>query len=98
MQVNAADNTVVLGKNDDLFRRECTVGEFNWIGGEAPDDAIRCKAKTRYRQTEQPCTAVVNPDGTVSLTFDEPIRAVTPGQAAVLYDGDVVLGGGVIIG
>ena len=96
--ISAEDNTVVLGGSDALFRKECTVEDFNWISGEVPAAPIRCKAKTRYRQTEQPCTASVNADGTVSLTFDTPIRAITPGQAAVLYDGEVVLGGGVIVG
>jgi len=97
VRISADDNTVVLGGNDALFRAECIVEDFNWISGEIPSAPIRCQAKTRYRQTEQPCTAVVNPDGTVSLNFDDPIRAITPGQAAVLYDGDVVLGGGVIV-
>jgi len=95
--INAADNTVILGDESALFRTEATVADFNWISGEAPDAPIRCKAKTRYRQKEQPATASVCADGTVKLVFDEPIRAITPGQAAVLYDGDVVLGGGTII-
>lgn len=95
--INADDNTVVLGDEKELFHTTAIVEDFNWIAGEAPSVPIRCKAKTRYRQTEQPATATVNSDGTVTLVFDEPIRAITPGQAAVLYDGDTVLGGGVII-
>jgi tRNA-specific 2-thiouridylase len=58
---------------------------------------VRVLAKTRYRQKEQPATAHPNPDGSVTVIFDEPIRAITPGQACVLYDGDTVLGGGVIV-
>ena len=54
-------------------------------------------AEVRYRQPEQWVTAAVNEDGTVHLRFDEPQRAITPGQAAVLYDGDTVLGGGKIL-
>ncbi len=96
--INAADNTVILGSESELFRTVAAVDDFNWISGQVPDQSIRCKAKTRYRQKEQPATATVNDDGTVTLVFDEPIRAITPGQAAVLYDGDVVLGGGVIVG
>lgn len=95
--IDPADNTVIVGDEAHLFRTTAIVEDFNWISGDVPTEPIRCKAKTRYRQTEQPATAIVNPDGTVTLTFDEPIRAITPGQAAVLYDGDVVLGGGVIV-
>ena len=96
--INADENTVVLGDESHLFKTTAVVADFNWIGGEAPAEPIRCKAKTRYRQKEQPATATVNADGTVTLVFDEPIRAITPGQAAVLYDGEIVLGGGVIVG
>ena len=95
--IDPQKNTVILGDESYLFRTEATVADFNWISGEIPADPIRCLAKTRYRQKEQPATATVNTDGTVSLVFDEPIRAVTPGQAAVLYDDDVVLGGGTIV-
>lgn len=95
--IDPEQNTVILGDEQHLFRNTAIVADFNWIAGEAPTAPIRCKAKTRYRQKEQPATASVNPDGTVKLEFDLPIRAITPGQAAVLYDGDVVLGGGTIL-
>lgn len=95
--VNAADNTVTLGEAADLLRRNATVTDFNWIAGEAPASPIRCKAKLRYRQVEQPATVTPRADGSVEILFDEPQRAVTPGQAAVLYDGDVVLGGGTVV-
>lgn len=91
-----ADNTVVLGDNDRLFRRELTACRVNWIAGEAPAAAFRCTAKTRYSQVEAPALAEPLPKGRVRLTFDEPQRAITAGQAAVLYDGDEVLGGGTI--
>ena len=90
-------NTVVLGDEEELYRREVLVGQFRWISGEAPREAIRCKAKLRYRQPEQWTRAEPADGGIVRLTFDEPQRAVTPGQAAVLYDGDTLLGGGVIL-
>ena len=93
---NEADNTVVLGDNDRLFRRELTANRVNWIAGEAPAAPFRCTAKTRYSQVEAPALAEPLPDGRVRLTFDEPQRAITAGQAAVLYDGDEVLGGGTI--
>ena len=89
-------NAVVVGPNEALFTRACFVPGMHWISGEAPALPFRCSAKTRYRQPEQPCT--VYPAGAhgVRLVFDEPLRAITPGQSAVLYDGDMVLGGGII--
>lgn len=90
------NGNVVLGSNEDLFSREADVTDFNWISGEAPRSGFRCKAKIRYRHAEQWATIVPTGEKTVHITFDEPQRAITPGQAAVLYDGEVVLGGGTI--
>lgn len=87
---------IVLGSNDELLSREATAVEFNWISGDAPKGEFRCKAKVRYRQTEQWATALPIGEDTVCILFDTPQRAITPGQAAVLYDGDIVLGGGTI--
>lgn len=89
---------VILGKKDDLFDIKAEVHDFNWISGEAPQTKLRCKAKIRYRQQEQWATAIPVNENTVHIVFDEPQRAITPGQAAVLYDGDTVLGGGTIQG
>ena len=91
------NNTVVLGDNESLFRRDVRAEHFNWIAGEAPAAPVRCRAKIRYRQTEQDATVTPLGGGAAAILFDEPVRAVTPGQAAVLYDGDTVLGGGVIV-
>ena len=91
-----ADNTVVLGPSEALFRRDAAAADVNWISGQAPDGPIHCCTKVRYRQTEQPATVTPRPDGGADILFDEPQRAITPGQAAVFYDGDVVLGGGVL--
>ena len=90
------DQTVVLGRSEELFSRETLVSPFHWISGEAPESPVRCTARVRYRQREQWATATPV-EGGVRLEFDEPQRAITPGQAAVLYDGDVVLGGGPIV-
>ncbi len=97
VRINAEDNTVVLGDNSELFGTVAKVADFNWISGESPDQPVRCTAKTRYRHKEQPATAYPSEDGSVTVVFDEPVRAITPGQACVLYDGDTVLGGGVIV-
>ena len=90
-------NEVVLGSNDELFARELRVTDFNWIAGKPPAETFTCRAKIRYRQEEQPASAKVLSDGTVHICFDEPQRAITPGQAAVLYDDDTVIGGGIIM-
>ena len=89
-------NTVVLGTAEELFGSEVFAEDFNWISGEAPAAPFRCKAKIRYRQPEQWATVTPVGECAARIVFDEPQRAVTPGQAAVLYDGDIVLGGGVI--
>ena len=94
--IDPVNNTVTLGTNEDLYKDGLVASDFNWISESPPDGPIRCKAKIRYRQTEQPATATVHEDGSVSVVFDYPQRAITPGQSVVLYDEDIVLGGGVI--
>ena len=94
---DAAHNTVTLGDNELLFTDTLYADNLNWIAFDNPDGEFRCKAKTRYKQTEQPCT-VISEGGRVKVIFDDKIRAVTPGQHIVFYDGDTVLGGGVITG
>ena len=93
---NEKDNTVVLGDNEKLFRRELTADRVNWIAGQAPEGAFRCTARTRYSQVEAAALAEPLPEGRLRLRFDEPQRAITAGQAVVLYDGEEVLGGGTI--
>ena len=89
-------NQVTLGSNAELFSDRLIADTFNWSAIDAPADPIRCRAKHRYQAKETPCTATVLPDGRVEIQFDEPVRALTVGQAVVLYDGDIVVGGGVI--
>ena len=93
---NGADNTILLGDDAELYASSLLASHVNWISGETPAQPVRCAAKTRYSQTEAPCTASPLPDGGLRVVFDQPQRAITPGQAVVLYDGDVVLGGGTI--
>ena len=96
-QIDAVSNRVVLSGNESLFSRELTANDFNWIAYDVPPRELRASARVRYHQREQAATVTVLGDGRVHLVFDEPQRAITPGQAVVLYDGDTVLGGGTIL-
>lgn len=95
--IDAKNNTVTLGKSEELMSKGAVVSDFNFIGGEAPAGKFKCKAKVRYRQTEQDAVAEVKENGDVAVIFSDLQRAVTRGQSAVLYDGDTVIGGGTII-
>ncbi|HAV00269.1 MAG TPA: tRNA 2-thiouridine(34) synthase MnmA [Lachnospiraceae bacterium] len=88
-------NEVVLADDRDLYSDTVYVRDFSLINEERRDE-IRCSAKIRYRQKEQPATLIIKGEGNAVIRFDEPQRAVTPGQAAVVYEGDTVLGGGII--
>ena len=89
-------NTVVLGDNEDLFSSELEADNVNLISVDSLTEPKRVTAKIRYRHKEQPATAWQTPDGILHVKFDEPQRAITKGQAVVMYDGDEVVGGGVI--
>ena len=90
-------NTVTVGPESALYSRALLAGNMNWLSIPEPEEPIRVSARTRYRQTESPATAYPLPGGRMKLEFDEPKRAVTAGQAVVLYDGERVLGGGTIL-
>ena len=94
--ISPQSGNIVLGHECDLFCREAEIVDFNWISGDVPHNGFSCKAKIRYRQQEQPAHVTPIGNSRVRITFEEPQRAITPGQAAVLYDGDIVLGGGTI--
>ena len=95
-QLDVKNNRVILADNKDLFEKELIIRDFHWITGDVPAEPMRCSAKIRYRHKEQLATLEVLSDGKAKITFDEPQRAITAGQSAVLYDGDIVLGGGII--
>ena len=94
--IDPVRNRVVIGDNADLFSDTVRVRDVNWIAGKPPAASVRCSAKIRYRHPEQPAVLHFLDETTAELKFDTPQRAVTAGQAAVFYDGDVVLGGGTI--
>ena len=95
-QLQPEENRVVLADNEQLYDSTVLAERFNWIAYDAPHQPVRVKARARYHHPEQPATATVLPDGRVEITFDTPQRALTCGQAVVLYDGDTVVGGGTI--
>ena len=95
LSVDAAANRVVVGPGRELDASEATLEGVRYFAG-APDAPLRVAARVRHRAEEVPATVHPGPDGAARIVFDAPVRAVTPGQSCVFYDGDVVLGGGVI--
>ena len=97
-RVDPAENKVYLGLNDDLFTTTLLAEDVNWISvpGLEPGESLRVTAKVRYKQPDRPATVTAMDDGRIRVVFDEPQRAITKGQAVVLYDGDTVVGGGTI--
>lgn len=91
-----AANTVTVGPARALYTDVLEADDLNWIAVPGLDAPRRVQAMTRYRQSVQAATVYPAPDGRVRVRFDTPQRAVTPGQAVVFYDGDVVVGGGTI--
>lgn len=91
-----AKNTVTVGPNEALFSTTLLADDWNWFPFETLTGPIRVQAKARYNQPPQPATVYPEENGTARVVFDQPQRALTPGQAVVLYDGDLVVGGGTI--
>ena len=94
--LDAARNRVIVGDRSSVSQLECTVQRVNWVGIAAPGTPIRAEVQVRYRSPAVPVTVIPLDGDRVKLVFDEPQFSITAGQAAVWYDGDVVLGGGVI--
>ena len=96
LAVNPKENTVILTENEGLFTKTLTAKNINLITTEEIKEPVRLFAKIRYSHKEQPATVVQTDSDTITVEFDEPQRAITKGQAVVLYDGDTVVGGGII--
>lgn len=92
--IDAAADTVTVGPRAALERTTVTASGVNWIAGVAPAEGTRVSARVRHRHPDAPATIVTADDSRVSLTFDAPQSAIAPGQALVMYDGEVVVGGG----
>ncbi len=96
-KIDTEKNQVVLGSNEDLFSKRVIVRDYNPMGLDMPKYEIRVKGKLRYTQPKADCVIRPLGDNMIEAVFDTPQRAVTPGQAAVFYDGDHVAGGGIIV-
>jgi tRNA-uridine 2-sulfurtransferase len=94
--LDAIKNRVVVGSRAETHGTECTIDRVNWVSIPQPSAPIRAQVQVRYRSEAVPVTAIPLAAGKVKLVFDEPQFGITPGQAAVWYDGDIVLGGGII--
>ena len=90
-------NTVTVCENEKLFSTSLLADDWNFFPFDTLSAPLRCKAKARSRMAEQPATVYPEKNGICRVVFDEPQRALTTGQAVVLYDGDTVLGGGTIL-
>jgi tRNA-specific 2-thiouridylase len=93
---NPYRNALIVGTHDELGRDELTANRVNWVSDDAPIEAFRAQVKIRYKSSAQ--AALVTPLGEdrFAVKFDEPLRDITPGQGAVIYDGETCLGGGQI--
>ena len=95
-RIDSESNEVVLGNSEDLFRTRLWASRVNYISGDPPSDMTEVTAKIRYKASEASASVIPLDEDWAEISFDEPQRAVTPGQAVVFYSGDKILGGGYI--
>lgn len=95
--IHPENNTVVIGDEQAVYSNTLIAGDVNLIPVESLEQPMRVKAKLRYKQPEQPATVWQLDENTIQVEFDSPQRAITKGQAVVLYDGETVVGGGTIM-
>jgi len=95
--IDSVRNRIIVGEQDELSSEEFTAAGVNWIALDNPTQQVRAEVRVRYRHTAAPATITPLPDDRVQVRFDEPQRAITPGQATVFYRGDEVVGGSWIV-
>ena len=96
VKLDAVMNRVIVGNRADGGRSDCTVGRLNWVSRAEPASPMTAEVQVRYRSKAVPVTIIPLENNRVKLHFNEPQLGITPGQAAVFYDGEIVLGGGII--
>ncbi len=94
--IDAQTNTVTIGRGDDLLRKELVASNLNLVSRASLENGMRVLAQVRYKDTPALATVFLEENNHFRIVFDEPKRAITPGQSVVMYDGDKLLGGGVI--
>jgi tRNA-specific 2-thiouridylase len=97
VQIERAKNRIIVGEDDELEAIEFTAKGVNWISFDTPTEPVRAEVKIRYRHEPAPATIYAMPDSHAKIVFDEPQRAITPGQSTIFYNGDEVVGGGWIV-
>ncbi|MBR9977996.1 MAG: tRNA 2-thiouridine(34) synthase MnmA, partial [Bacteroidetes bacterium] len=95
-EINAGDNSIVVGRTDELLHTRCIVRDVNMQKYPFPDRPVHVTAKIRYKDAGAPAELHPQPDGRIEVRFNSPRRAITRGQSTVWYDGDDVIGGGII--
>ncbi len=97
LKLDATNNRLVVGTKDQLLGNTLLASKLSWVSGEAPGEPVNITAKIRYKSPQ--AEAKLHPNnGMAEVQFHQPQSAITPGQAVVFYQGDIVLGGGTIIG
>ncbi len=95
-QIDAGNNKIIVGDNDALLKNKMMVKDINWITFDDPPDKIKAEVKIRYLHKPAPATINIIDKTSAEIAFDENQRAITPGQSTVFYNGNIVLGGGII--
>jgi tRNA-specific 2-thiouridylase len=97
VQIERLKNQIVVGEKDELEAIEFTAKGVNWVAFDEPSEPVRAEVKVRYRHEPATATIYALPDNRARIVFDEPQRAITPGQATIFYHGEEVVGGGWIV-
>ena len=96
-RIDPSKNEVILSGNDELFEKELYANNLNFMAIEDIKEPLVCEAKIRYAHKKALCRLEKIEEDVVKVTFENPQRAITPGQSVVFYDGDFILGGGIIL-